>query len=130
VGVAPGRFSQGPDDVQSPHGERQCDGYGLQDVSWEIGLAGVKLAPPAGAHYLVGIGDRSGPIEALVKRVAQEGAWRRVVAIYARVDVSNQFPTVGEGDAQDARRGALIQLAIDYSERLGFPGDALGFGPI
>jgi hypothetical protein len=29
VGVAPGRVSQGPDDVQSPHGERPCDGDGL-----------------------------------------------------------------------------------------------------
>jgi hypothetical protein len=39
---------------------------------------------------------------------------------------------VGDGDApvQDARRGALVQLAIDYGERFGHPGDASGFGPI
>jgi hypothetical protein len=64
VGVAPGRLSQGPDDVQPPHGERPCDGYGLQGMSWEVGFACVKLAPLAGAHDLVGISDRSGPIEA------------------------------------------------------------------
>jgi hypothetical protein len=29
----------------TPHGERPCDGYGLQGVSWEIGIACVKLAP-------------------------------------------------------------------------------------
>jgi hypothetical protein len=26
VGEAPGRLSQGPDDVQPPHGEGPCDG--------------------------------------------------------------------------------------------------------
>jgi hypothetical protein len=29
VGVAPERLSQGPNDVQSPHDEQPCDGYGL-----------------------------------------------------------------------------------------------------
>jgi hypothetical protein len=33
VSVAPGHLSQGPDDVQPPHGERPCDGYGLESVS-------------------------------------------------------------------------------------------------
>jgi hypothetical protein len=41
VGVALDRLSQWPDNVQPPHGERPCDGYGLQGVSREIGLAGV-----------------------------------------------------------------------------------------
>jgi hypothetical protein len=67
VGVAPERFSQGPDDVQPPHGERSCDGYGLQGVSREIGLAGVTLAPLAGVHDLVGVRNRGGPIEALAE---------------------------------------------------------------
>jgi hypothetical protein len=55
-----------------------------------------------------------------------------VVATHARVDVSNKFATVGDGDAplQDAGCGVLEQLAVDYSERLGFPGDAPGFGRI
>jgi hypothetical protein len=130
VGVA--CFSQGPDDVQPPHGERPCDGYDLQGVSREIGLAGIKLAPLAGAHDLVGINDYGGPIEALAERVAHEGARRRVVATHARVDVSNKFMTVGNGDAslQDAGHGALVQITVDYSERLGFPSDAPGFRPI
>jgi hypothetical protein len=39
---------------------------------------------------------------------------------------------LGDGDAplQDARRGALVQLAINDGERLGHPGDAPGLGPI
>jgi hypothetical protein len=130
VGVAPGRLSQGPDDVQPPHGEWPCDRYGLQGVSWEVGFMCVKLAPLTGAHDLVGISDRGGPIEALAERVAHEGARCRVVATHACVDVSNKFATVGNGDAslQDAGCGALVQLVVDYSERLGFPGDAPGFG--
>jgi hypothetical protein len=132
VGVALGRFSQGLDDVEPPHGEWPCDEYGLQGVSWDIGLAGLKLAPLTGAHDLVDTSDRGGPIEALVERIAHEGARRRVVATQARMDFSNKFATVGGGDAplQGARRGALVQLVIDYSERLGFPGDAPSFRPI
>jgi hypothetical protein len=110
VGVAPERFSQGPDDVQPPHGERPCDGYGLQGVSWEVGFACIKLAPLAGAHDLIGISNRGGPIESLAERVAHEGARHRVVATHTHVDVSNEFPTVGNGDAplQDPGRGALV----------------------
>jgi hypothetical protein len=74
VGEAPGRLSQGSDDVQSPHGERPRDGDGLQDVSREIGLAGVELAPFACAHDLAGVGDHGGPVEALAKRIVHEGA--------------------------------------------------------
>jgi hypothetical protein len=87
-------------------------------VSWKVGFACVKLAPLAGAHDLVGISNHGGPIEALAERVAHEGARCRVVAAHARVDVSNKFVIVGDGDAplQDARRDALVQLAVDYSE--------------
>jgi hypothetical protein len=88
VGVSPGRFPQGPDDVQPPHGEGPCYGDGLQDVCRKVGLAGVELAPFANAHDLAGISDRGGQLEALAERVAHEGAWHRVVAAYACVDVS------------------------------------------
>jgi hypothetical protein len=90
----------------------------LQGVSWEVSLAGVKLAPFAGAHDLVGVSDRSGPIKALTERIAHEGARCRVLTTYACVDVSNKLATVGDGDAplQDPRCGALIQLVIYYGE--------------
>jgi hypothetical protein len=68
-------------------------------MSWEIGLAGVKLAPFAGGHDLVGVSDRGGPIEALAERIAHESAQRRVVATHARVDVLNKLATMGDGDA-------------------------------
>jgi hypothetical protein len=62
------------------------------------------LAPFAGAHNLVGVGDRGGPVEALAERVAHEGAWRRVVATHARVDVSEELTPLSDRYAplQDA----------------------------
>jgi hypothetical protein len=41
-----------------------------------------------------------------------------MVAAHARMDVSNELTTMGDGDAplQDAGRGALLQLAVDYGE--------------
>jgi hypothetical protein len=80
VGEAQGRFPQGPDDVQPPHGERPRDGDGPQDVRREVGFTGVELAPFAGAYDLAGVGDCGGPIEALAERVAYEGAGRGMVA--------------------------------------------------
>jgi hypothetical protein len=62
VSVAPGRLSQGPDDVQPPHGERPCDGNRLKGVSREISLTGIELAPFAGAYDLVGVSDCDGPV--------------------------------------------------------------------
>jgi hypothetical protein len=53
---------------------------------------------------LTGISDRGGLVEALVERVAQEGAWRRVVDAYVRVDVSKELAPLRDGHAslQDA----------------------------
>jgi hypothetical protein len=50
MGVAPGCLRKGPMMSSPPHGEYPRDGYGLQGVSQEIGLAGVKLAPFTGVH--------------------------------------------------------------------------------
>jgi hypothetical protein len=104
VSVAPGRLSQGPDNVEPPHDKRPCDGDRLEGVRWEIGLAGIELALFAGAHDLVGVGNRSGPVEALAESVTHEGARRRVVATHARVDVSVKFAPLRDGYAplQDA----------------------------
>jgi hypothetical protein len=73
-------------------------------VHWKIGLANVELAPLAGVHNHIGIGDRGGLVEALVKRVSYEGARCRVVATHARVDVSGELAPLGDGYAplQDA----------------------------
>jgi hypothetical protein len=63
----------------------------LEGVSWEVSFAGVKLAPFAGAHDLAGVGDRSGPVEALAERIAHEGAWCCVMAAYARMYIPEEL---------------------------------------
>jgi hypothetical protein len=87
-------------------------------VRGEVGLAGVELAPFAGAHDLAGVCDCSRPVEALAERVAHEGAWRRVVAAHARVNISKGLALLRDRYAslQDARRGTLVQLAINVGE--------------
>jgi hypothetical protein len=84
-------------------------------VRRKVGLEGVKLAPFTGAYDLAGISDRSGPVEALAECFANESAWRRVVAAYARMNVSKELAPLRDGHAslQDARCGALVQLAVD-----------------
>jgi hypothetical protein len=82
VGVAPGRISQRPDDVQTPYGERPYDEYGLQGMSREIDFAGVKLAPFTGVHDLVGVSNRGGPKETLAECIAHEGVWLSMVKFH------------------------------------------------
>jgi hypothetical protein len=76
----------------------------LEGVSREIGPAGVELAPFTGAHNLAGVSNRGRPVEALAERVAHHGAWRRVVATHALVDVSEELapPEDGHTPLQDA----------------------------
>jgi hypothetical protein len=45
-------------------------------------LAGVELAPFAGAHNLPGIGNRRGPVKALAEHIVHEGTRCRVVSAY------------------------------------------------
>jgi hypothetical protein len=118
VFVTPGHLSQEPNNVQSPHGERPRDEYGLEGVSWEVGLACIELAPFTGAYDLICIGDRCGSVEALAERVAHEGARCCVMAAHARVYVTDELPTMGDWDAplQDPRNGVLIQLVVDHAE--------------
>jgi hypothetical protein len=84
----------------------------------EIGLAGIELAPFAGAHNLAGVGDRGGPVEALAERISHEGAGRCVMAAHARMNIPEELAPLRDGHAsqQDAGRGTLVQLAVDESE--------------
>jgi hypothetical protein len=56
-------------------------------MSGKVGLAGVELAPFAGAYDLTGVRDRGRPVKALAERVADEGAGRGVMATGSGVDV-------------------------------------------
>jgi hypothetical protein len=54
----------------------------------------------------------------LTKHVAHKGAWRRVVAAHARVNIPKELAPLRDRHAllQDARRDALVQLAFDEGE--------------
>jgi hypothetical protein len=84
----------------------------------EVGLAGVELAPFAGAHNFTSVSDHGGLVKALAERVAHEGAGRGMVAAHARVYVPEELTPLGDGHAslQDAGGGALVQLAVDEGE--------------
>jgi hypothetical protein len=79
-----------------------------------MGLAHVELAPFVGAYDLVGVGDRCGPVEALVERVAHEGARCRVMATHAYVDVPDELPAMGKG-MQGCRTPDAAQLYSSLS---------------
>jgi hypothetical protein len=78
-------------------------------MSREVGLAGVELAPFAGAYDLTGIRDRGRPVKALTESVANEGAGRGVMAANSRVDVPQELAPLGDGHAplQDAEAARL-----------------------
>src|SRR6185312_15514930 len=80
VGEAPGCPLQRTDEVQPPLGERPRDGDGLQSMGRKMCFSSIELAPLAGPHNVSGVGDCSGPVKALSKRVTHESAWRGVMA--------------------------------------------------
>ena len=82
----------------------------MQNVRGEVCFTSVELATLAGPHDVDGVGDRSGPVKALSKRVPHEGAWCGMMAADASVDVTDQLLALGDGNAslQNARGTALI----------------------
>jgi hypothetical protein len=53
----------------------------------KVGLAGVELAPFAGAYDLAGVLDRGRPVKALAESVANEGTRHGMMATNSSVDV-------------------------------------------
>ena len=65
----------------------------------EVCLSSIELATLAGPHDVGGVGDRGGPVKALSEHVAHEGTWCSVVITNAGMDVPDQLPALGNGDA-------------------------------
>jgi hypothetical protein len=112
VRVAPGRFLQGTDEVQTPYSEGPGDGYRLQSLSGQVSLLRIELAPFAGADNSSGVSHRRWPVEALSESIPDKGSGRCVMAASPRVYFLQQFPTFGDGDAslEDARGAAMVEL--------------------
>ena len=65
VGEAPGHLLERPNQIEPPDHKGPRDGDHLECLGREVSLPSVVLAPFAGAYDLLGVGYRSGPIEAL-----------------------------------------------------------------
>jgi hypothetical protein len=66
VRKAPGRLSEWPHHVEVPHGERPCDGDGLERLRWEMVLSCIELAPLTAAYDVLGVCYRCGLVEPLM----------------------------------------------------------------
>ena len=121
----PGAFCKGPT-RSNPHTVNgHVMGICLQSVSREVCLPGIELATLVGPHDVSGVGHCGGPVEALPKRVAHEGARRGMVTADSSVDVPDQLLALGDGDAtlQNAQGATLVQFIVDQNKGLGPPGD-------
>ena len=84
--------------------------FKLGCYSREVRLSSIELATLTGPHNVGGVGDRGGPVKALLKRVTHESAWRGVMAADASMDVADQLLALGDGNAtlQDTRGATLV----------------------
>ena len=64
-----------------------------------VSLPSVVLTPFAGAYDLLGVGYRSGPVEALSALIFYQGSRRGVVTTHPTVDIAQQMLPLFDGDA-------------------------------
>ena len=64
-----------------------------------MGIPSVVLTPFIGAHNLFSVGYCSWPVEALSKRVSDQGPRCGMVAVDPTVDISQQLIPLFDGDA-------------------------------
>jgi hypothetical protein len=67
VGQALGRFIEGSQDIQAPHGKRPRDGDGLELLGWHMDLSSKVLAPLVGPHDLSHDVNRRRSVKTLLK---------------------------------------------------------------
>ena len=87
VGVATGGFLQRPNHVQPPHGERPCNGDGLEGLGWEVRPPHIVLASLIGAYQLGGVSNRRWPVEPLAEGIFDERPRRGMVPVGPCVQV-------------------------------------------
>jgi hypothetical protein len=64
-----------------------------------VHLPSIKLAPLAGVHNLLGVGNRRQPVESLAERVPNQGSRHSVMSACSAVDVDQQLSPLLDGDA-------------------------------
>ena len=65
-----------------------------------MSLPSVVLTPFVGAYDLLGVGYYSGPVEALLERVSNQGSRHGVVTIDPTMDITQQALPLLNGDAE------------------------------
>ena len=65
-----------------------------------MSLPSVVLTPFVGAYDLLGVGYYSGPVEALLECVSNQGPWHGMVTVDPTMDVAQQKSSLFAGDAE------------------------------
>jgi hypothetical protein len=87
VGAAPACFLEGSNQVESLDHEWPHDRDRLECLSRQMRLPNIVLAPFTGAYNLHGVGYGSGPVEALLEGLLDEGPRSGVMSTCPSVDV-------------------------------------------
>ena len=81
----------------------------------------VVLTPFAGAHDLLGVDYSGGPVEALSKRISDQGSRCGMVTIDPTMDIAQQMLPLFDGDVelQDPGVASFVEFTLYKNEGLG-----------
>ena len=99
MGEAPGRLFEWPSQVEPPDREGPHDGNHLDCLGRDVSLSSIVLTTLSGAYDLLGVGYCSGPVEALLECVSNQGPRCGVVTTDPTVDIAQQMLPLFDGDA-------------------------------
>ena len=121
MGEAPGCLFEWPNQVEPPDCEGPRDGDHLECLGWEVSLPCVVLTPFAGAYDLLGIGYCSGPVEALLECIPNQGSRHGMVTVDPTMDIAQQKLPLFDGDAelQDPSVASFVEFTLYKNEGLG-----------
>ena len=87
MGVASGGLLQRPNHVEPPHGERPCNGDGLEGLGREVHLPRIVLASLAGAYELGGVSNSRWLVEPLAEGISDKRPRCCMVPVGSRMQV-------------------------------------------
>ena len=90
VGIAPERPFERSNQIEPLDHKRPRDGDCLECLGRQVGLPSIVLTPFIGAHDLLGVGNCSGPVEALSECISNQGPRCSMMTADPTVDVIQQ----------------------------------------
>ena len=84
-------------------------------------MPSIVLTPFTGAYDLLGVGDSSGPVEALSERIPNQGSRCGVVTANPAMDIAQQKLPLFEGDIelQDPSVASFVEFTLYKNAGLG-----------